>query len=213
MWKTLLGSSLLAAGLFALGGCAAVTKEQCVAGDWAELGKAHASVGKPASHLDEVVRSCAKHGITPDTNAYLSGWHRGVQNYCTPRNGFTLGKQHKTRSPICPPALAPRFETAYQLGFVIWTAENRVEDARSEVRSLEDRLDRLEDDLVDLDCKSKTTKDDRKDCRKKRKRLRGKVRDTEYDLRVARDELEDTRVEAEIVTARINAEAGRQFGW
>ncbi|WP_422373941.1 DUF2799 domain-containing protein [Roseibium sp.] len=213
MWKTLLGSGLLAAGLFALGGCAAVTKEQCVAGDWADLGKAHASVGKPTSHLDEVVKSCGKHGITPDTNAYLSGWHRGVQNYCTPLNGFTLGKQYKTKSPICPPALASRFEHAYQLGFVIWTAENRVDDARSEVRSLEDRLDRLEDDLTDLDCKSKTKKDDRKECRKKRKRLRGKVRDTEYDLRAARDELEDTRIEAEIVTARINAEAGRQFGW
>jgi len=213
MWKTLLGTGLLAGGLFALGGCAAVTKEQCVAGDWTELGKAHASVGKPATHLDEVVKSCGQHGVTPDTTAYLSGWHRGVRNYCTPLNGFTLGKQYKTKSPICPPALASRFETAYQLGFVIWTAENRVDEARSEIRSLEKRLDRLDEDLVDLDCKSKEKKQDRKDCRKKRKHLRDKVRDAEYDLRTARDDLEDARIEADIVSARINAEAGRQFGW
>jgi len=213
MWKTLLGSGLLAAGLFALGGCAAVTEEQCVAGDWADLGKAHASVGKPTSHLDAVVKSCGKHGITPDTNAYLSGWHQGVRNYCTPLNGFTLGKQYKTKSPICPPALSARFEHAYQLGFVIWTAENRVDEARSETRSLENRLDHLENELADLDCKSENRKGDRKDCRRKRKRLRGKVRDTDYDLRVARDRLEDARIEADIVTTRINVEASRQFGW
>jgi len=213
MLKTLLGTGLVAAGLFALGGCAAVTKEQCVAGDWSELGKAHASVGKPTSHLDDVVKSCGRHGITPDTNAYLSGWHRGVQNYCTPLNGFTLGKQYKTKSPICPPALASGFEHAYQLGFVIWTAENRVDEARSEIRSLENRLDNLDENLADLNCKSTKKKDKRKECRKKRKRLRGKVRNTEHDLRVARDELEDTRVEADIVSARINAEASRQFGW
>lgn len=213
MWKTLSGCGLLAVGLFALGGCAAVTKEQCVAGDWSELGEAHASVGKPTSHLDDVVKSCGKHGITPDTRAYLSGWHRGVQNYCTPLNGFTLGKQYKTRSEICPPQLASGFEHGYQLGFVIWTAENRVDEARSEVRSLQDRLDRLEDELADHDCKSKNKKADRKDCRKKRKRLRGKVRDTDYDLRIARDQLEDARIEAGIVTARINAEASRTFGW
>jgi len=213
MWKTILGAGLLAAGLVALGGCAAVTKEQCTAGDWSALGKAHASVGKPASHLDDVVKSCGQHGITPDATAYLSGWHRGVQNYCTPLNGFTLGKQYKTRSPICPPALSPRFEHAYQLGFVIWTAENRVDDVRSEIASLESRLDRLEDDLVDLDCKSIKKMDKRKDCRKKRKRLRGKLRDTEFDLRSARDDLEDARIEAEIVSTRINAEAARQFGW
>lgn len=213
MWKTFLGTGLLAAGLFGLGGCAAVTEEQCVAGDWADLGKAHASVGKPTSHLDEVVKSCGKHGITPDTNAYLSGWHRGVQNYCTPLNGFTLGKQYKSKSPICPPSLASQFEHGYQLGFVIWTAENRVDDAQSDVNTLENRLDRLEDDLSDLDCKADAKKHDRKDCRKKRKHLRSKVRDTDNDLRRARNELDDARIEAEIVTARINAEAGRQFGW
>jgi len=213
MSKTFLGTGLLAAGLFALGGCAAVTKEQCVAGDWSELGEAHASVGKPTSHLDKVVKSCGKHGITPDTNAYLSGWHRGVQNYCTPLNGFTLGKQYKSKSPICPPALAGGFERAYQLGFVIWTAENRVDEAESEIGSTETRLDRLQEELNDLDCRSDGKKDDRKECRKNRKRLRGRIRDAEYDLRVARDELEDTRVEAEIVSARIHAEAGRQFGW
>lgn len=210
--KSLAGIAVIALGLAGLGGCAAVTKEQCVAGDWSELGKAHASVGKPANHLDEVVKSCGKHGITPNTEAYMSGWNRGLQNYCTPLNGFTLGKQNKQKSPICPPRMGAGFNQAYQLGYVIWSARNRVERAETEVRSHEMRVDELEESLSGLNCKDKK-KDERKECRKERKKLRHRLDDAEFDLSSARYDLDDLRTEAEFISARTNAEAARLFAW
>ncbi|MCV0425659.1 MAG: DUF2799 domain-containing protein [Roseibium sp.] len=210
--KSCLGIVLAALAVASLGGCAAVTKEQCVAGDWADLGNAHASVGKPADHLDEVVKSCGKHGITPDTRAYLSGWNQGLQNYCTPLNGFTLGKQNKQRSSICPPQMANGFNQAYQLGNVIWKANDRVSQAESKILSLENTVDALNDKLHDTKCKDKK-KDDLKDCRRKRRRLRDDLSDAEYDLDAARYDLDDVRAEAEFVSASINVEAARLFAW
>jgi uncharacterized protein DUF2799 len=208
--KTLLGIGLVTLGLASLGGCAAVSKEQCVAGDWSELGEAHASIGKPPNHLDEVVKSCGKHGITPNTDAYRSGWHRGLQNYCTPLNGFTLGKQDKSKSPICPPQMASGFNEGYRLGHIIWTARDRVDRAESDISSLESRAFDLSEELDELSCKDKKGKD-RKKCRKMRKRLRADLHDTEADLSSARYDLEDLKAQYEYTAARINAEASYLF--
>ena len=210
--KLYLGIAAATLILASLGGCAAVTKEQCIAGDWADLGKAHASVGKPADHLDEVVKSCGKHGITPDTKAYLSGWNQGLLNYCTPLNGFTLGKQNKQRSSICPPQTANGFNQAYQLGNVIWKANYRVDQAESKILSIESTVNELNDRLYDLKCKDKK-KDDRKECRRELRELRENLSDAEYDLKTARYELIAVQAEAEFVTAATNAEATRLFAW
>ena len=208
--KILFGMGLVALAATGLAGCAAVSKEQCVAGDWSELGEAHASVGKAANYLDEVVKSCGKHGITPDTTAYRSGWHRGLQNYCTPLNGFTLGKQNKTKSPICPPQMAGGFNEGYRLGFTIWSARDRVERVESEIRSLESRSYDLSEELDELSCKDKKGKE-RKKCRRKRKRLHSDLHDAEADLSSARFDLERLRTEYDYTAARINAEASYLF--
>jgi uncharacterized protein DUF2799 len=204
------GFVLLFLVVIGLGGCAAVSKEQCVAGDWADLGKAHASVGKPANHLDEVVKSCGKHGITPNTDAYQSGWNQGLQNYCTPLNGFTLGKQNKRKSPICPPQMAGGFSEGYRLGHTIWTARDRVDRAESDISSLESRAFDLSEELDELSCKDKKGKD-RKKCRRMRKRLRADLHDTDADLSSARYDLEDLKAQYEYTAVRINAEASYLF--
>lgn len=208
--KTLLGMGVMAVCLAGLAGCAAVSKEQCIAGDWSELGEAHASVGKPSDHLDEVVKSCGKHGITPNTDAYRSGWLRGLQNYCTPLNGFTLGKQNKIKSPICPPQMAGGFNEGYRLGHIIWTARDKVDRTESDISSLESRVYDLSEDLDELSCKDKKG-NERKKCKRKRKRLHADLHEAEADLSSARYDLEEFRAQYEYTAARINAEASYLF--
>jgi hypothetical protein len=195
-------------GAFLLAGCETVSKEQCVAGDWSELGRADAAQGHPSSRFEDVAKDCGRHGITPDPQAYLAGWNSGVLLYCTPMNGFRLGRQNRPLSPICPPHLAGEVEDAHRLGTRIWAARDRVERLERRIADRDRQIDRLRSDLDRLDCRS-LKGDERAGCRDRRNDLRQKVQDARFDLQDARFELNDRRRDYELTLARVDREAAR----
>lgn len=196
----------LLTGLLLLAGCETVSKEQCIAGDWTGLGRADGAQGHPTSRIEDIAKDCGRHGITPDVPAYMAGWTEGVRLYCTPQNGFTVGRQGKDAAPVCPPQLAAGFARTHELGRRIWLAEDRLREVERRITTAELRLSLARADLDRLDCRA-LTGDDRERCRARRDALRDQADDARFALQDARFELNDRRRDYEITVDSVNAEA------
>ncbi|NBN65609.1 DUF2799 domain-containing protein [Microvirga tunisiensis] len=199
------GGALLA---LALAGCETVSKEQCQAGDWVALGRADGSVGHPAARIENIMKDCGRHGITPDPQAYYAGWQEGVQIYCTPMNGYNLGRNGTTKSNICPPALVGPFDYAYQLGFRLWSARNEVQQLEGRVRSLESQIDRDRFTLNTTDCNG-VRPEDRDNCRNTRERTRDRIEDARFEIQDLRWRIMQKQQELQATEIAVNAEAAR----
>ncbi|ADZ68497.1 ATPase involved in DNA repair [Polymorphum gilvum SL003B-26A1] len=199
----------IAAGMglaLTLGGCESVSKDQCLAGDWVSLGRADGAVGRSSNRIEDIVKDCGRHGVTPDPQAYLAGWNEGVQIYCTPANGFNVGRQGSSHSGICPPALAGSFEQSYRLGYRLWSARSAVEQVETRIRSLESRIASDEAKLRQVDC-ARAKPEAQQDCRNKAQDLRNAIQDSRFQLQDARWSLLQKQAEYQATEAAVHAEA------
>lgn len=193
----------LAATAIALGSCATMSEDQCLAGAWSESGFKDGKEGQEASRLSEHAQACAKVGVAPDERAYFSARDAGLREYCTPRGGFEAGRKGSEYKGVCPANLERSFLPAYQDGRTLHAAESAVSSAESAVNSARNRAaDRAEK----LDAKeqelrqSGLTDAQREQIRNRIREVRGELedarrdmRETERDLRYAQRELEDVR--------------------
>lgn len=147
MPRTLLATTFLAVTA-ALSGCASLSESQCLAGDWQTIGYRDGTNGLGPSELLEHQNACVKHGVTPDREAYLAGWNRGVLQYCQPRNGFALGERGASFPALCPDAVAETFEAAYHDGRRLYLARAEIRRLEREIRTREHRLEHLEEAIA-----------------------------------------------------------------
>lgn len=206
--KYVLHAALLLLGAGLLAGCETVSKEQCLAGDWSEIGRAHAAQGFPSSRFEDVTKDCGRHGITPDPQAYMSGWSEGVLLYCTPLNGFNLGQQNTSLSPICPPNLAGEAERAHRLGQRLWSSRDRVTQLERRIDERQREIDRLNADIGRVNCGDKKG-DELTACRNRLNDLRQKVQDARFQMQDARFDLNDRRRDYEATRWQVEEEARR----
>jgi hypothetical protein len=209
MQKILFAFSLLAA-LLVLSACQTVTPEQCAAGDWEALGRADAAAGHDISRFEKIVKDCGRQGVTPDAALYQKGWNKGVQLYCTPLNGFNLGRQGKSLSNICPPQVASDFQWSHSLGRQIWTAEDRVRRLERDISSKESAVSRLRSDVDDISCSGKQGEDLR-ECRANRNDKRQELQDARFDLQDMKWRLRDRQREYDEIVRSVSAEAARNI--
>jgi hypothetical protein len=148
---------LVAVVTLLLGACAAkMSKDECRTVDWRTVGYEDGVAGRPGDRIGEHRRACAEYGVTPDLNAYLAGRTAGLREYCQPHNGYRAGVSGYTYYDTCPADLAEQFEKAYDEGRALYVRERRVtetderiEEKRSEIRRLEDRVAESAFDVID----------------------------------------------------------------
>lgn len=97
--------------------CSTMSKNECLAADWQAIGYEDGAAGAPVSAISHRRRACGKKaGLAPDMDAYLAGRREGLEQYCTPSNGFTVGSRGSAYHGVCDGPTANRFLTAYQRG-------------------------------------------------------------------------------------------------
>lgn len=130
-----------------LGGCATMTKEQCLeanATSWEHIGyvdggNGHDPDGRLAMHRD----ACKEVRVIPDRNSYMVGWKQGVVTYCTAEKAYEVGRSGQSgNSRLCPPEVRGYFEDNVAIG-------RRIYDLRMELSSLESEIDGYESTLRD----------------------------------------------------------------
>ena len=83
---------ILGLGLIALGGCASMSGDECATSDWTAVGYEDGSRGYTSDRFGNHRKACAKHGITPDFQAYQQGRTDGLVEFCQPSRGYNLAE-------------------------------------------------------------------------------------------------------------------------
>jgi hypothetical protein len=121
-----------------LAGCATLSEEECLTGDWTGIGQRDGAAGQVAdAQFARHVKACEKAGITPQRAAWQQGYAQGLQSYCTPAKGLDEGLAGRSYRNVCPAGSEAAFLRGYRVGEADY-------DAREEVRRVEGEISRLE---------------------------------------------------------------------
>ena len=136
---------LLAGGMIVFSGCAAMSGEECLTSDWRAIGYEDGAQGYASDRLGQRRKACAKHGVTPDFQAYQNGRSEGLKEYCQPQQGFNLGSGGGRYNGVCPAHLEPDFLDAYRTGSQLHTLRANVNSANYRISAKQRELDNLDD--------------------------------------------------------------------
>lgn len=209
--RILLIAAAAAGVALALGSCATMSEEQCLAGDWSGQGYSDGLSGLTMTRLDEHAEACAKHGVTPDAAAYAAGRRQGLVQYCTVDKGFEVGRTGASYAGVCPRDLEGDFLYAYRDGQVVHAAEQALSDARSRVDSLGARLEELDEKIIAKQAEARAdglTEAQREAIRGRIAEIRRERADTERDWRRAQDAIDDAEREVRDVRWRFRDQYG-----
>jgi hypothetical protein len=192
--KLLLGLACLGL-LFALAGCATLSREECLRGDWYQIGVQDGQQGHLLSRLDDHRRACRDTRAILDEDAYRAGRDIGLQSYCTPVSGYRVAANGDTYGNVCPVGSEATFLQGYVLGAQVHRAEQDIDDAERRVRSLEARLDEKHEDIEQAQARAAAA--DGRDAVRQAEQmiwilrndaddLRADLRDAQFDVDIAR---------------------------
>ena len=119
-----------------LAGCASLSQEECQSGDWAAVGSNDAMDGRQPSRFADHIKACAKYDITPDEALYQTGYQKGLTSYCTPSNGFSVGRNGYAYQNICSPATEPEFMRGFLKGSSLHEVETEIAEKEHELARL-----------------------------------------------------------------------------
>ncbi|HEY9134788.1 MAG TPA: DUF2799 domain-containing protein [Pseudomonadales bacterium] len=144
-WRNTRWASLLLF-LMIISGCATLNEEECQLADWETIGYEDGRVG--SNQIGRHRSACAKHGITPDFEAYKAGHEQGLRIFCQPDNGFRIGTSGKSYGGICPADLESEFIHAYKVGKEIYLAKRLVERMSDDLANKKRALQHLGESLA-----------------------------------------------------------------
>ena len=146
MNKRIIQSSLIAAALL-ISGCATMSGDECMTSDWRAIGFEDGSRGYAASRISSHRKACAKHGVTPDLQAYQEGRNEGLYQYCRPSNGFNVGANGGSYNGVCADHNEFQFIDAFNTGRQLYTLRSRVNNADFQISAktheLEENAERI----------------------------------------------------------------------
>ena len=209
--RLLITAAAAAGAALALGSCATMSAEQCMAGDWSGQGYADGQSGLTMSRLDEHAEACAEHGVAPDAAAYAAGRRQGLVHYCTPYKGFEVGRTGSGYAGVCPSDLEADFMPAYRDGQIVHEVEQALANARGRVDSLGDRLEELDDKITAKQAEARAeglTEQQREQIRTRIQEIRRERADTERDWRRAQDAIDDAERDVRDVRWRFRDQYG-----
>lgn len=105
-------ASLLIISLAALSGCSAISEEECLLGDWYQIGLSDGNNGK-RNNSAKYSKECLEYQVTIDSKLYNEGRNTGLQSFCTYENGVLLGSANKRYNNVCPAELSKGFLSGY----------------------------------------------------------------------------------------------------
>jgi len=142
--------------LFLISSCATLSQSQCQSGDWYGIGQTDGSQGASLAKLAQHRDACGEYAIQIDGEAWRDGRAKGLQRYCRPSNGYSLGRNGNSYNNVCPDTLVGEFNRAFNYGnkiYLITVDLASMELRKAEVEtaildeslSREDRKHHLED--------------------------------------------------------------------
>lgn len=127
-------------GFVACGPIDSVSPEQCQAGDWAVIGFADGKAGRSEATISRHQDACAKVGITPDAAAWTAGHTRGLQQYCTPQNAYSIGRDGTELSNVCRGSIVTELNRANAKGLKYHALGREISSLRTRSSDIDTKL-------------------------------------------------------------------------
>ena len=128
--------------LGSLGGCASLSKSECMNANWEDIGIRDGANGQPEEYLIQHSTACAKVNVVPDRGAYLHGREQGLERFCVPHRAYQLGEYgNGFEVGICRNFDQERLQDAYEKGRDVNQRSNELANIDNEIRSINTRLE------------------------------------------------------------------------
>jgi len=144
----LTGNLILGLGIIVLSGCASMSGDECATSDWMAVGYEDGSRGYTSERFGNHRKACAKHGITPDFQAYQQGRTDGLVEFCQPSRGYNLGASGGRYNGVCATNSEDDFLDAYRVGQQLYTLRSNVSSASSQIYANESELEDIEQSVI-----------------------------------------------------------------
>ncbi len=112
--KTLIMTAALAGIGAGLSGCAGISKDECLAGNWDDMGYRDGVNGESRGLLADYANICSGHGAGVDRGAYLQSYETGLNEFCAPLKGYDQGRRGSAMPGVC--SSRPEYRAQYDLG-------------------------------------------------------------------------------------------------
>lgn len=135
---------LAAAALLAtLSGCASLSKKECLAADWQDIGIRDGANGQGEEYLIQHSTACARVGVTPDRERWLRGREQGLERFCVPHRVYSIGEYGGSfDSAICRDFDESRLIDAYEKGRDVNQRAGELSSIDAEMRDIHAQLEK-----------------------------------------------------------------------
>lgn len=176
VWK-LLTLIALPAWLALAGGCAVISENECQAGLWYERGIEDGARGRSQATVYQIAQKCHEYGVRTDTEAWQRGHEAGIEQFCTPENGFVVGRRGHNYEGVCTGPTADLFLANYERGLAVYQAEQQYAALERQYYEAEREVVRIEHALEEAE-----TKDEARALRSQRRSLLRELRHLEAEM-------------------------------
>ena len=133
--------------ILAMTGCASLSKEECLTGDWHGIGYQDGLQGKTEAYLAEHQQACSEHKVKLNLDQYLTGRTKGLQSYCKPDNGYRVGRNGFVYAYVCPPDMETAFLATYKKGRDFYLQEQKVRETERKISQHKREQEKLDQDI------------------------------------------------------------------
>jgi len=186
----ILNAVILSGAIIGLTGCASISKDECISGNWSDIGYKDGVNGKSRGKLADYAKTCIKYGVEPNRDVYLTAFENGLVKYCTFEQGLKLGENGSSYNQVCSGDLANGFSQGYDEGRAVYEIyrehKSLISDYEETLEDLVDVRGRLDGDIIDKDREGNIiplSTSERKRLTKKQYRLEGELDDKRQDVR------------------------------
>lgn len=144
---------LLVVSVVLLTGCASLSREECLTGDWHGIGYSDGLQGRAETYLQQHQQACAEHQIKINLDNYLAGREKGLQQFCLPANAYQQGRAGKTYNYVCPKAQEQAYLDAYNKGYAYYQQNEKVKKLQREINSEKRRIASLKEEILETEKK------------------------------------------------------------
>lgn len=141
--QAILGVTILSS-LWLLAGCATLSKQECMVGDWQAIGYNDGVAGYASERLAAHAKACAKANIAPDYQAWERGRTLGLTQYCTINNAYNVGRRGQQLNTVCPVASINALQRANQQGLDYYALANQLDKEQRLLAVQQVEFDKLE---------------------------------------------------------------------
>lgn len=207
--KSLVIITVAAVSGLSLYSCATLKKDECLNADWFQIGYEDGAMGYPASRVGSHRKACAGFEVTPDLEAYLDGRNMGLNQFCTPRNGYRMGLSGKTYLDQCREHGSDAFLTAFNRGKDVYRLKKEIRRKKKAIKDLDAKIQMVEEQIIEKERDLSENCANKKKCRK----ILDKIRELDHEKERLEYEIERNFNQAEQMrqTLRDMEEANRIY--